>query len=109
MLSGVLPVHLPPATASRTLPTCRMPAIVGTAELAGRIARIELVGSEVAVVAPRELAAVTASRTVFPIWLSNRPSVVAVAPEISLQLAPEELQRNLGGYGDQDRKSTRLN
>ena len=92
MLTGALPVHLPPATASRIFPTCSRPAIVGTAVFAGRIARIEEVGADVAEVEPALFVAVTTKRTVEPIMLVSRPSVVPLAPDNFLQEAPAALQ-----------------
>src|SRR5258707_15354800 len=65
--------------------------MLGSAVLFERIAMIALLAPEVAVVDPAPFVAVTTKRVVEPIMLVSRPSVVPVAPEISLHEPPEEL------------------
>src|SRR5258708_2014426 len=64
--------------------------MLGSPVLDGSSALITLVGSEVAEVEPELSVAVTTSRIVEPIMLVSRPTVVLVAPEISLHEPPEE-------------------
>src|SRR5258707_247020 len=66
--------------------------MLGNAVLDGSSALITLVGSEVADVEPALFVAVTTRRVVEPIMLANSPSVVPVAPEISLQEPPDPSQ-----------------
>src|SRR5712672_3466531 len=68
--------------------------MLGSPVLDGSSALITLVGSEVAEVEPELFVAVTTSRMVEPIMPVSRPSVVPVAPEISLQEPPDPSHRS---------------
>jgi len=72
-----------------------VPLIVGSAVFDGTAgaAATNVVCAELALVEPPELDAVTATLTVDPTSAATRAYVCAVAPAMSLQVAPDESQR----------------
>ena len=62
--------------------------MLGSSLLLGSSAPMRPLAADVASVEPPALVAVTTTRTVEPTSVEMRPSVVPVAPEISLQASP---------------------
>jgi hypothetical protein len=73
-------------------PCCAVPEIAGAAELLGGSGVTTAVADEGAVALPPEFVAVTTTSTVWPTSLEAATYVLAVAPEMSAQLPPDELQ-----------------